>query len=41
MAISDGAKVTIETCLNVKKGESVLVLTDDSKEAVAQALYQA
>ncbi len=41
MAISDGAKVAIETCLNVKKGESVLVLTDDSKEAVAQALYQA
>ena len=41
MAISDGAKVTIETCLNVKKGESVLVLTDESKEAVAQALYQA
>ncbi|MDO9537209.1 MAG: aminopeptidase [Thermoplasmata archaeon] len=41
MAISDGAKVTIETCLNVKKGESVLILTDDSKEAVAQHLYQA
>ncbi len=41
MAISDGAKVTIETCLNVKKGESVLVLTDDSKEAIAQSLYEA
>jgi len=41
MAISDGAKVAIETCLNVKKGESVLVLTDDSKEAIAQALYEA
>ena len=41
MAISDGAKVTIETCLNVKKGERVLVLTDDSKEAIAQHLYQA
>ena len=41
MAISDGAKVTIETCLNVKKDESVLVLTDDSKEAIAQALYEA
>ena len=41
MAISDGAKVTIETCLNVKKGESVLVLTDNSKEAIAQSLYEA
>jgi leucyl aminopeptidase (aminopeptidase T) len=41
MAISDGAKVTIETCLNVRKGESVLVLTDDSKEAIAQHLYRA
>jgi aminopeptidase len=37
----DGAKVTIETCLNVKKGENVLVLTDDSKEPIAQSLYQA
>jgi aminopeptidase len=41
MAISDGAKVTIETCLNVKKGEHVLILTDDSKEAIAQHLYLA
>ena len=41
MAISNGAKVTIETCLNVKKGESVLILTDDSKEAIAQHLYLA
>ncbi|MBA3046647.1 MAG: aminopeptidase [Candidatus Thermoplasmatota archaeon] len=41
MAISDGAKVTIETCLNVRKGERVLVLTDDSKEAIAQHLYLA
>jgi len=41
MAISDGAKVTIETCLNVKKGESVLVLTDNSKEAIAQHVFLA
>ena len=41
MAISNGAKVTIETCLNVKKGEHVLILTDGSKEAIAQHLYQA
>lgn len=41
MAISDGARVTIETCLNVRKGETVLVLTDDSKEAIAQHIYQA
>ena len=41
MAISDGAKVAVETCLNVKKGESVLILTDNSKEAIAQSLYEA
>ena len=41
MAISDGAKVTIETCLNVRKGENVLILTDDSKESIAQHLYLA
>ena len=41
MAVVDGARVTIETCLNVKKNENVLILTDDSKESVAQSLYQA
>jgi len=41
MATVDGAKVTIETCLNVKKGEDVLVLTDDSRESIGQLLFQA
>jgi len=41
MAVSDGAKVTVETCLNVKKGESFLVLTDNSKEAIAQHVFLA
>lgn len=41
MATFDGAKVAIETCLNVKKGESVLVLTDSTKETIAQSLYLA
>ncbi len=33
--------MTIETCLNVKKGEDVLILTDDSRESIGQSLYQA
>ena len=37
----DGAKVAIETCLNVKKNERVLILTDTSKETLADALFQA
>ncbi len=41
MTTVDGAKVTIETCLNVKKREEVLVLTDDSREGIAQSLYHA
>ncbi|KYK30108.1 MAG: hypothetical protein AYK23_04685 [Candidatus Proteinoplasmatales archaeon SG8-5] len=41
MGTVDGAKIAIETCLNVKKREDVLILTDHSKESVAQALFQA
>ncbi len=41
MATVNGAKVTMETCLNVKKREEVLILTDDSRETIAQSLYQA
>jgi leucyl aminopeptidase (aminopeptidase T) len=41
MGTVDGAKVAIETCLNVKKREDVLILTDHSKEGIAQALFQA
>jgi aminopeptidase len=41
MGTIDGAKVAIETCLNVKKREDVLILTDDSKESIAQSLFRA
>ncbi len=41
MSKVNGAKVAIETCLNVKKGERVLILTDTSKEAIAETIYQA
>ncbi len=41
MSKVNGAKVAIETCLNVKKGERVLILTDTSKESIAETLYQA
>ena len=37
MSKVNGAKVAIETCLNVKKGERVLVLTDTSKETIDDA----
>ncbi len=41
MSKVNGAKVAIETCLNVKKGERVLILTDVSKAAIAESLFQA
>lgn len=41
MGTVDGAKVAIESCLNVKKREEVLILTDDSREIIAQSLYRA
>ncbi len=41
MTVVDGAKVAVETCLNVKKGERVLILTDPSKEGIAEELFKA
>ncbi|MCK4758275.1 MAG: aminopeptidase, partial [Thermoplasmata archaeon] len=41
MSKVNGAKVAIETCLNVKKGERVLILTDVAKEAIGDSLFQA
>jgi leucyl aminopeptidase (aminopeptidase T) len=39
MALIDGAKTAIETCLGVKKGEIVLILTDTEKESIGKALF--
>ncbi|UCG69266.1 MAG: aminopeptidase [Thermoplasmata archaeon] len=40
MAIIDGARTAVKTCMGVKKGEVVLILTDTEKEAIGDALFQ-
>jgi leucyl aminopeptidase (aminopeptidase T) len=40
MALIDGAKTAIYTCLGVKKGEVVLILTDTEKEDIGKALFE-
>ena len=39
MALIDGAKTAIYTCMGVKKREVVLILTDTEKEAIGEALF--
>lgn len=39
MALIDGAKTAVHTCLGVKKGEVVLILTDTEKEDIGKALF--
>lgn len=41
MTLADGAKNTIFTCLAVKKGEKVLILTDLEKKKIGEALFHA
>jgi leucyl aminopeptidase (aminopeptidase T) len=40
MALIDGARTAIYTCMGVKKGEVVLILTDTEKEVIGEALYE-
>jgi len=40
MAAFDGAKVAVNTCMGVRKGEKVMVLIDPSKESVGAALFE-
>lgn len=40
MALTEGARVAINTCLNVKKGEKVLIITDTEKEKIGEALFR-
>jgi leucyl aminopeptidase (aminopeptidase T) len=40
MALMDGAKTAVNTCLGVKKGEVVLIITDTEKEAIGRALFE-
>ena len=40
MALIDGAKTAVITCMGVKKGEDVLILTDTEKEEIGEALFE-
>jgi leucyl aminopeptidase (aminopeptidase T) len=40
MALIDGARTAIYTCMGVKKGEFVLILTDTEKETIGEALFE-
>ena len=37
----EGARIAVETCLGVKRGESVLVVTDPPKLKIARAIFDA
>ncbi|MFD1569111.1 aminopeptidase [Halorubrum laminariae] len=39
--LAEAAETAVEQCLNVAAGESVVVVTDDSREAIGEALYAA
>ncbi len=39
MALIDGAKTAIHTCMGVKRGEVVIILTDPEKEDIANVLF--
>ncbi len=40
MAMIDGARTTVKTCMGVKKGEIVLILTDTEKESIGEAIFE-
>ncbi len=40
MAVIDGARTAVITCMGVKKSETVLILTDTEKESIGEALFQ-
>jgi leucyl aminopeptidase (aminopeptidase T) len=40
MALIDGARTAIFTCMGVKRGENVLILTDMEKEEIGNALFE-
>jgi len=39
MTLKKGARVAVRDCLNVKKGEKVVVVTDTIKESIGEALF--
>ncbi|MEE9151114.1 MAG: aminopeptidase [Thermoplasmata archaeon] len=40
MALIDGARTAVLTCMGVKRGEVVLILTDTEKEAIGEVLFE-
>jgi len=40
-ALDSAAETAVEQCLAVTPGESVVVVTDDEREAIGEALYAA
>ncbi len=41
MTLAKGAKVAVEVCMGVKKGEEVLIISDSTRDRIADALFQA
>lgn len=41
MSLIDGAKIAISTCMGVKKGEKVLIITDTEKQKIGEVLFKA
>lgn len=41
MTLAEGAKIAVETCMGVKKGEEVLIISDTTRDKIADALFQA
>jgi len=41
MTLLEGARIAVETCMGVKKGEEVLIVSDTTRDSIAEALFQA
>jgi leucyl aminopeptidase (aminopeptidase T) len=41
MTLAEGARVAVETCMGVKKGEEVLIISDTTRDRIADAMFKA
>ena len=41
MSLEDAARTAVEQCMGLEAGESCVVVTDDKREAIGEALYDA
>lgn len=41
MSLKKGARIAVRDCLNIKKGENVVVVTDSIKEIIGEAMFRA